>query len=80
MARDARVAFQNGCWSEFGKESTKRFCDGSRERDQILWDRASVDAEVYQHLPEANILVKTRSIAANSAANTIYWWMSVGFL
>jgi len=35
--------------------------------------------QAYRHLPEAKTRAETQPIAANSEANIICWWMSVGF-
>jgi transposase len=42
-----------------------------REHDQIMWDRACIDAASVPALQLANIRAETRSIVASSAANTI---------
>jgi transposase len=64
-----------GVWQRIHEAILRRL----REHDQIMWDRACVDAATYRHLPGASIRAETRPIAANSEANTIRWWMSVGF-
>jgi hypothetical protein len=41
-----------------------------------MWDQASIDATSVPTPVMASIRAKIRSIVANSAADTIFWWIS----
>ena len=63
-----------GVWQHVHEAILRRL----REHDQIIWDRACVDAASVPAPAGGEHTAETQPIAANSEANTICWWMSVG--
>jgi len=64
-----------GVWQHVHEAILRRL----REHDQIMWDRACVDAASVPAPAGASTQAETQAIAANSEANTICWSMSVGY-
>lgn len=62
-----------GVWQRIYEANLRRL----REHDRGI--ELALTLQAYRHLLEASTRAETQPIAANSAANTICWWMSAGF-